>query len=103
MTVRLELNHVYRNQMMHIEPSDNLMNAFSTKSAQEGQPRKVEGTDAVTAELGKDFASVVRQALEAHQDSSDAVAQAKKDLAAGTLDGPEAVEAAAENMLRFGI
>ena len=89
--------------MMHIEPSDNLMNAFSTKSAQDGPQRKVEAADAVATELGKDFASVVRQALQAHQDNSDAVVQAKKDLAAGTLDSAEAFEAAAENMLSFGI
>ncbi|MHC4855060.1 MAG: hypothetical protein ACYS72_01490 [Planctomycetota bacterium] len=104
MMLRFEIDSVYQKAMMQIQPSDNLANAYTTKSSQETQQRKIAPADAVVNELGQELASVIDHSLGQYQvDSSEKIQQARQAIAEGRLDTPEAIEAAAENLLSFGI
>lgn len=90
--------------MMQINPSDNIVNSYLTKSSQEQQPRKVTKSDAVINELGNEVESLVQKALRVHEpDDSNLIQQAKRAIADGSLETPEAIEAVAEILLTFGI
>ncbi|MDH4201306.1 MAG: hypothetical protein OEV87_00230 [Phycisphaerae bacterium] len=104
MMLRFEIDSVYQKAMMQIQPSDNLANAYTTKLSQENQQRKIAPMDAVVNELGHELASVIHRSLEQYQvDRSEKIQQARQAIAEGRLDTPEAIEAAAENLLLFGI
>ena len=104
MMLKFEIDSVYQKAMMQIQPPDNLANAYTTKSSQEAQQRKIASADAIVNELGDEFASVIRRSLQQYQvDSSEKIQRAKQAIAEGLLDIPEAIESAAENLLSFGI
>ena len=63
--------------------------------------KQVEKQD-TQVEFGAEYASAVKKSL-AYTEDVNAVEQAKKALAAGELDTPEAAAEAAQNMLSFGI
>ena len=104
MMLKFEIDSVYQKAMMQIQPPDNLTNAYTTKSSQEAQQRKIAPADAIVNELGDELASLVQQSFHQYQaDSSEKIQQAKQAIADGQLDTPEAIESAAENLLSFGI
>ena len=104
MMLKFEIDSVYQKAMMQIQPPDNLANAYTTKSAQEVQQRKIAPADAIINELGDEFASVIQRSFDQYQvDSSEKVQLAKQAIAEGQLDTPEAIESAVENLLSFGI
>lgn len=88
---------------MQIQPSENVLNASSVKPAGEMCEPKSAASQAVAAELGCAFADVVQKALQSCLDDACAVQEAKQAFAHGRLETPEAFEAAAENILSFGI
>lgn len=104
MMLKFEIDSVYQKAMMQIQPPDNLANAYTTKSSQEAQQRKIAPADAIINELGDEFASLVQRSFyQIQDDSAERIQQAKQAIAEGRLDTPEAIESAAENMLSFGI
>jgi len=104
MMLKFEIDSIYKKAMMQVQPSDNLVNAYTAKSAQDAQQRKIAPADAIINELGDEFTSVIRRSLGQYQvDSSEKIQQAKQAIAEGRLDTPEAIESAAENLLLFGI
>ena len=104
MMLKLEIDSVYQKAMMQIQPPDNLANAYTTKSSQEAQQRKIAPADAIVNELGDEFASIIRHSFQQYQvDSSEKIRQARQAIAEGRLDTPEAIESVAENLLSFGI
>ena len=104
MILKFEIDSVYQKAKMQIQPPDNLANAYTTKSSQEAQQRKIAPADAIVNELGDEFASVINRSIHQYQvDSSEKIQQAKQAIAEGRLDTPEAIESAVENLLSFGI
>ena len=104
MMLKFEIDSVYQKAKMQIQPPDNLANAYTTKSSQETQQRKIAPADAIINELGDEFASVIHRSFNQYQvDSSEKIQRAKEAIAEGRLDTPEAIESAAENLLSFGI
>ncbi len=104
MILKSEIDSVYQKAKMQIQPPDNLANAYTTKSSQEAQQRKIAPTDAIVNELGDEFASVIHRSIHQYQvDSSEKIQQAKQAIAEGRLDTPGAIESAVENLLSFGI
>ncbi len=60
-------------------------------------------TEAADSTLRTEYEPFIRRAVQLPQDDSQAVADAVKALEAGLLDTPEAIQAAAENILKLGI
>jgi hypothetical protein len=103
MTAGSEIITLHRKEMMNIQPSDNSMNAHEAKPAQESQQRKVAPADSVVTELGKEFETFVRKALRMEALEKESVEQTRTALSDGTLDTPQAHQAAADNLLQYGI
>lgn len=103
MTASNEIITFHRKEMMNIQPSDNSMNAHEAKLAQESQQRKVAPADSVVNELGKEFESFVQKALQMEAIETESIEQARIALADGTLDTLQIHQAAADNLLQFGI
>jgi hypothetical protein len=88
---------------MQIQPPDNMLNTSPVKPVQENPEPKIPASEAGANELGHAFAAAVRQALQSCQSDSSGVVEARRAIAEGRLETPEAYNAAAENMLLMGI
>lgn len=88
---------------MQIRPSDNFLDASCARARTDPAESRSVAHDAVAAELGSASAAVVQKALQSYQTDSAAVAQARRDILEGKLETPEAFDAAAENLLLYGI
>jgi len=62
-----------------------------------------ENTDAADPALRTDFADAIRKALQLQEEEAAAVEAAKKAIRENTLDTPQNIQAAASNLLAFGI
>jgi len=89
---------------MQINAYDNLVSSIAAEMQQAAQIDKNASskTSEQTVELVKGFGAILEKAL-IEPDGSQAVAQARRVLADGSLYNQQALEAAAENMLNFGI
>ena len=89
---------------MQINAYDNLISSIAAEMQQAAQVDKNASskTPEQTVELVKGFGTILEKAR-VEPDSREAVAQARMAIADGSLYNQQALEAAAENMLNFGI
>ena len=89
---------------MQINPYNNLTSSLRPDIGNPSQVDKSGLSDQAdqAAALGKDFGRIIEKAM-AEPDNSSVVEQAKKALAAGTLDTPQMWQSTAERLLEFGI
>jgi len=71
----------------------------SSKMSDLGKTSQTEAADSI---LRTEYEPFIRKAVELEADSQ-VVAQARQSLESGELDTPEAAQAAAENILEYGI
>ncbi|MHC5060380.1 MAG: hypothetical protein ACYTFK_04765 [Planctomycetota bacterium] len=64
---------------------------------------KAAQTEAADSTLRTEYEPFIRRAAQLPEDDPQAVTDALKALESGQLDSPEAIQAAAENILKFGI
>lgn len=69
------------------------------------QPNSVENlpNDDADASLQVDYASLIDKAVHIQQTDAEAVQRAQELLSTGQLESPENIQAAAENIVEFGI
>jgi len=67
------------------------------------EPAKTAGEDTSDATVKTEYASVINKALETEEIDLKAVQEAQNAIQEGTLDTPENITAAAENILEQGI
>lgn len=71
--------------------------------AQKPAPAGNINTDSADSALRSEYASVIAQSLAAEEIDTQAVTAAREALQSGQLDSPQAIQSAAENLLKFGI
>jgi hypothetical protein len=74
----------------------------NSPSKQLNSARALSNSD-TDASLWVDYASLIDKAMQIQHTDTDAVQQAQELLLSGQLEAPENVQAAAENIIRFGI
>ncbi len=87
-----------------MEIDTNQIQGFLEKPSlsQPGSAKALPNNDA-DASLQVDFASLIDQANQTPQEDTEAVQRAQELLLSGQLDSPENIQAAAENIINFGI
>jgi len=89
---------------MQIDPTDNLIFNRPVDTSKRPDPaNKRTDADSADAGLKTEYASIIRQAIESDKTDPAIIQQAKQDLDSGQLDSAAAAEAAAQNILKFGI
>lgn len=88
---------------MQIQPPNNVLNASTLKSVPDAAEAKTVASQAASNEAGCAFAHVVQKTLLLHQQDAASVRAARQAIAEGTLETPQAFEAAARNLLHYGI
>jgi len=88
---------------MQIDPASKLNFNRPLSTPKKGATTKRTSSGSVDSSLKTEYAEVIGKALESDKTDPQIIQQAKDALESGQLDSAEAAEAAAENIVEFGI
>ena len=83
--------------------TNQIQNLLEQPSLSQPGSTKALPNNGADASLQVDFASLIDQANQTPQEDTEAVQRAQELLLSGQLDSPENIQAAAENIINFGI
>lgn len=88
-----------------IEKINNNQMSDILKDSSVKQPEQSDGSvqDGADASLQVSYDSLIEQAQQLPQDDASVVQQAQELISSGQLESPEAIQAAAESIIKFGV
>jgi len=83
--------------------NNQIQDILKESSFQQNEPPRIPENNEVDASLQVSYDSLIEKAMQIPQTDTKAVQQAQELLLSGQLESPENIQAAAQNIINFGI